>query len=231
MRIFDSRDMREARTDKAARRRTTHALAPQTYGAREWKKISKLMHDKFTDVQCLHRWSKVAQAVVGPPAISASFRTPLTEVPWGPQVLRPGLRKGPWSEQEDKIVFDIVNQNGVENVKWAQVADHLPGRIGKQCRERWHNHLDPKISKDEVPIPPCSPTPTEKANLAPKLTMIRRDELSWAVRQWTDAEDRALFEAHQELGNKWSNVRVFPRGSTVHALSTTRRKAPSRLAS
>ena len=26
-------------------------------------------------------------------------------------------------------------------------ASHLPGRIGKQCRERWHNHLNPAISK------------------------------------------------------------------------------------
>jgi myb proto-oncogene protein len=25
----------------------------------------------------------------------------------------------------------------------------LPGRIGKQCRERWHNHLDPNIKKDK----------------------------------------------------------------------------------
>lgn len=23
----------------------------------------------------------------------------------------------------------------------------MPGRIGKQCRERWHNHLNPKIKK------------------------------------------------------------------------------------
>jgi DNA-binding NarL/FixJ family response regulator len=28
------------------------------------------------------------------------------------------------------------------------VADNLPGRIGKQCRERWHNHLNPRIKKD-----------------------------------------------------------------------------------
>ena len=31
--------------------------------------------------------------------------------------------------------------------KWTHVAEHLPGRIGKQCRERWHNHLNPKIKK------------------------------------------------------------------------------------
>jgi len=24
---------------------------------------------------------------------------------------------------------------------------HLEQRSGKQCRERWHNHLDPKINK------------------------------------------------------------------------------------
>ena len=28
------------------------------------------------------------------------------------------------------------------------IAGHLPGRIGKQCRERWHNHLNPNIRKD-----------------------------------------------------------------------------------
>lgn len=31
--------------------------------------------------------------------------------------------------------------------KWTYIATHLPGRIGKQCRERWHNHLNPQIKK------------------------------------------------------------------------------------
>ncbi|CAN0488195.1 unnamed protein product, partial [Laminaria digitata] len=25
----------------------------------------------------------------------------------------------------------------------------LPGRLGKQCRERWFNHLDPTVKKSE----------------------------------------------------------------------------------
>jgi len=29
--------------------------------------------------------------------------------------------------------------------KWAQIAEKLEGRVGKQCRERWHNHLRPDI--------------------------------------------------------------------------------------
>jgi len=31
--------------------------------------------------------------------------------------------------------------------KWTCIASFIPGRVGKQCRERWHNHLNPKIKK------------------------------------------------------------------------------------
>jgi hypothetical protein len=53
--------------------------------------------------------------------------------------------KGPWTEEEDREVLRLVEKNGPQ--KWTQIADSLPGRIGKQCRERWHNHLNPKIKK------------------------------------------------------------------------------------
>jgi myb proto-oncogene protein len=33
--------------------------------------------------------------------------------------------------------------------KWSVIAQELPGRIGKQCRERWHNHLNPDIRRDD----------------------------------------------------------------------------------
>ena len=55
--------------------------------------------------------------------------------------------KGPWTKAEDKVVFDMVTTHGVGNIKWSVIASKLPGRIGKQCRERWFNHLDPTISK------------------------------------------------------------------------------------
>ena len=43
------------------------------------------------------------------------------------------------------MVLHLVDKNGPQ--KWTLIAEHLPGRIGKQCRERWHNHLNPKIKK------------------------------------------------------------------------------------
>lgn len=30
---------------------------------------------------------------------------------------------------------------------WTKIAAKIPGRHGKQCRQRWYNHLDPNINK------------------------------------------------------------------------------------
>lgn len=42
-------------------------------------------------------------------------------------------------------MIQLVNEHGPK--KWTLIAKHLNGRIGKQCRERWHNHLNPEIKK------------------------------------------------------------------------------------
>ena len=63
-------------------------------------------------------------------------------------MLRPGLIKGAWTKEEDAIVRDAVILGGVGNVKWSVIAQDLPGRLGKQARERWYNHLDPSLNKD-----------------------------------------------------------------------------------
>lgn len=53
-------------------------------------------------MQCLHRWQKV---------------------------LNPSLIKGPWTEEEDRMVLHLVEKNGPQ--KWTVIAEQLPGRIGK----------------------------------------------------------------------------------------------------
>ena len=53
--------------------------------------------------------------------------------------------KGAWSSEEDELLLRAIEQNGTR--KWSVLASHLPGRTGKQCRERWHNQLNPDISK------------------------------------------------------------------------------------
>ena len=57
------------------------------------------------------------------------------------------MKTGPWTEEEDRAVVRLVQANGPH--KWTFIAEHLPGRIGKQCRERWHNHLNPGINAQD----------------------------------------------------------------------------------
>uniref|UniRef100_A0A672IZP7 V-myb avian myeloblastosis viral oncogene homolog-like 1 n=1 Tax=Salarias fasciatus TaxID=181472 RepID=A0A672IZP7_SALFA len=89
----------------------------EQHGTDSWKLIANLFPGR-TDGQCQHRWQKV---------------------------LNPELVKGPWTKEEDQKVIDLVHKYGPK--RWSVIAKHLQGRIGKQCRERWHNHLNPEVKK------------------------------------------------------------------------------------
>jgi len=54
--------------------------------------------------------------------------------------------KRPWTREENEKLMQLVKQYGAK--RWSLIAMHLPGRVGKQCRERWHNHLNPSVRKD-----------------------------------------------------------------------------------
>ena len=54
---------------------------------------------------------------------------------------------GLWTLVEDETLRQAVLTHGQK--KWAAIAGELPGRNGKQCRERWHNHVDPSINTGE----------------------------------------------------------------------------------
>lgn len=60
------------------------------------------------------------------------------------------LRKKPWTEEEDMLVKSLVEKYGPQ--RWSFIAKFVTGRLGKQCRQRWHNHLNPSILKVEWAI-------------------------------------------------------------------------------
>jgi hypothetical protein len=62
------------------------------------------------------------------------------------KVLNPQLVKGSWTREEDEAIRAFVDQNGTKD--WAKLASSLPGRTGKQCRERFKNHLDPSLHRN-----------------------------------------------------------------------------------
>ena len=55
--------------------------------------------------------------------------------------------KKPWTEEEDNKLIEVITNQGVG--KWTSVGAKFEGRTGKQCRERWHNHLAPDVKKEE----------------------------------------------------------------------------------
>lgn len=55
--------------------------------------------------------------------------------------------KGTWKPDEDKQLISLVSNFGPQN--WTRIAEFIPHRSGKQCRERWHNHLNPNINKQK----------------------------------------------------------------------------------
>jgi len=56
------------------------------------------------------------------------------------------MTKGTWSPEEDELLLKAVKRMG--DRRWSEIALSIPGRKGKQCRERYLNHLDPKLNKD-----------------------------------------------------------------------------------
>ena len=91
--------------------------AVREFGEKQWKEIAQRIPGR-NHVQCLQRWKKV---------------------------LRPGLKKGHWTDDEDNLLR--LYRDKCSN--WAEVAEKIPGRTAKQCRERWCNHVDPNVRKGD----------------------------------------------------------------------------------
>ena len=89
----------------------------EEHGNTDWKVVASFIQGR-TESACQNRWQKV---------------------------LKVGLTRGPWTEEEDKKLLKLVESYGPR--KWTAIAEELPGRSGKQCRERWHNHLNPNVNR------------------------------------------------------------------------------------
>ena len=90
--------------------------AIKLFGDKNWQQVANYLIGR-TGQQCLHRWQKT---------------------------VRPNIKRGRWTLQEDKSLTLAVKAYGSKN--WIKVQQHVPGRTDVQCRERWVNILDPSLN-------------------------------------------------------------------------------------
>ncbi|ETV79435.1 hypothetical protein H257_07446 [Aphanomyces astaci] len=88
------------------------------HGGKQWRGVLHLFGSSKTIRDCQHRWKLLSQKSMG---------------------------KQPWTDAEDQAMMSLVR--GLGPHKWGVIASYLPGRSGKQCRERWCNQLNPSICK------------------------------------------------------------------------------------
>ncbi|GAB4826370.1 hypothetical protein Ancab_009235 [Ancistrocladus abbreviatus] len=63
--------------------------------------------------------------------------------------LRPGLKRGMFTPQEDQSILTLHHALGN---KWSQIAMHLPGRTDNQIKNHWHSYLKKGPPRSEETI-------------------------------------------------------------------------------
>lgn len=78
------------------------------YGPKNWKKIAEGIGNRHSADQCNQHWHRVVD---------------------------PSIVKGDWTEEEDDLLIEKVNQLGESS--WTKVAEYIDGRTDIQCRHRY----------------------------------------------------------------------------------------------
>mmetsp|Transcript_9537 Transcript_9537/g.12457 ORF Transcript_9537/g.12457 Transcript_9537/m.12457 type:complete len:680 (-) Transcript_9537:1738-3777(-) len=175
------------------------------FGTGDWKKIQQKMPGKTTS-QIQYRWSKV---------------------------LRPGLRKGTWTQEEDEKLIQYVSSTPKKN--WGEIAALIAGRSAKQCRERWCYNLDPSINKeawkpdeDRILVEAQSQLGNRWAHIASLLPGRTENAVKTRFksimrakkREWLPEEDDLILKMHEEVGSRWDTIAEKLPNRTKNAVKT-----------
>jgi hypothetical protein len=181
--------------------------AVEKHGKDCWVTVAAMVPGR-TNEQCRHRW------------VSS---------------LDPANGKSPrkWTPEEDAKLTKAVKEHGKK--EWVAVAVMVPGRTGKQCRQRWVDKLDPTYGKSAGKW-----TPEEDAKLT---KAVRKHGKKWvavamlvpgrtdkrcrdrwvnsldptngkSAGKWTPEEDAKLTKAAKKHGKEWDTVAAMVPGRT-----------------
>ena len=100
----------------------------------------KTPHQALSPQDCCDRWNYLL--LLQPLSSQGGTNEILTAMDVKPR---------PFTKQEDAALKEYMDTHPPTSnntpTPWAHL---LPGRTGKQCRERWHNHLNPNLNKNPL---------------------------------------------------------------------------------
>ncbi|KAF8688357.1 hypothetical protein HU200_042319 [Digitaria exilis] len=135
--------------------------------------------------------------------------------------LRPDLKRGLLSEEEEKMVIDLHAELGN---RWSKIASHLPGRTDNEIKNHWNTHIKKKLRKtgiDPVTHKPLQPEPTS----SPEEKIVTSEQCTDDVAM-ANLLDDIVFPGDDEVGvqlapSSGNTTAYWPESSSTSSSSSS----------